>query len=122
MSRVNLENNKAYELRIESWLQLASMNFVPADNAVIDPDSPPFIMLDPAGAVDVLLPESTEARKGLMFLIANISANAITFKSSGDAAFTTAIVLAANETTWIVCTGSATPALGWRAVGTASSA
>lgn len=121
MSRMNHEDNKFYNPLICCGLRLQSMSFVPADNAVIDPDSPPMIIMDPAGAVDVLMPEATEARKGLTFLMVNVSANAITLKTSGDAAFTTAIVIAGGESTLVFCTGSATAALGWRACATAAS-
>jgi hypothetical protein len=53
--------------------------------------------------------------------LSNVSANAITLKTNLDAAFTTAIVLAAGETTQVICTGEAT-VLGWRGMATASSA
>lgn len=122
MSRINLEHSKLWDCFVECGWKLRAMELVPADNFVLDPDSPPLLILAPAGAIDVLMPTSSQTTKGLMFLICNNSANAITLKTDGDAAFTTAIVLAANETTLVVCTGSATQALGWRAIGTASSA
>lgn len=122
MSRMNHENSRIDFPFIGAGLRLGSLECVPADNFVIEDDMPPYLIFAPAGAIDVLLPESTAARKGLCFLVSNNSANAITFKTSADAAFTTAIVLAANETTLLVCTGHATAALGWRAIGTASSA
>lgn len=93
---------------------------VPADNFALPIDSPPLILLDPAGAVDVLMPAAA-GNQGKFFILSNISASAITLKSSGDAAFTTAIVLAAGESTLVFCTGSATAALGWRALATAAS-
>lgn len=120
--RNNHENGLFYGLFIQNEFRLGSVDWVPADNEALDPDMPTLIFANPAGAVDVLLPESTAARKGLAFLISNVSASAITFKTSADAAFTTAIVLAAGESAWVFCTGSATPELGWRATGTASSA
>ena len=100
-----------------SGIKMGTLEFVPADNAVIDADSPFWIIMDPAGAVDILMPAAA-GNKGLMFLMSNISANAITLKTSGDAAFTTAIVLAATESAFVFCTGHATAALGWRAIGT----
>lgn len=122
MSRLNIEGNRLADFVIERGLRLRSQEWVPADNAVIDANMPPLLIMAPAGAIDILMPVSNDANKGLTFLMVNNSANAITLKTSADAAFTTAIVLAANETTLVVCTGSATAALGWRAIGTASSA
>lgn len=122
MSRMNFEDSKMYRCRVESGWYLASAEFVPADNFPITEDMPPMLILNPAGAIDVLMPASTPARKGLTFFLCNPSANAITLKTDGDAAFTTAIVLAAGENTIVTCTGSPTAALGWRGVGTASSA
>jgi len=119
--RNNLEDVKMYRPRIQSGLFLGMVEWVPADNAVIDEDSPVWHILDPAGAIDLLMPESTPARRGLAFLLTNISANTITVKSSGDAAFTTAISLATMESAWVVCTGHATAGLGWRATATAAS-
>lgn len=122
MSRVNTEGNRSADALIERGWKLASQVWVPADNAVIDANMPPLLIMAPAGAIDILMPPSNAANKGLMFLLVNNSANAITLKTSGDAAFATAIVLAANETTLVVCTGHATANLGWAAIGTASSA
>lgn len=119
--RSNLEDNKLYNPFIQSGLRLASMECTAADNFVIDEDSPPLIILDAAGAIDVLLPAATAALKGLTFIIMNISTSTMTIKSSGDAGFTTAIVLATLENTIVICTGSATAAIGWRALGTALS-
>lgn len=121
MGRVNGEDQKQYGIRIESQWKLGSVEWVPADNAALDPDSPPLVIMNPAGAVDVLMPASDDTTKGLCFLMSNISASVITLKTSGDAAFTTAISIGAGESTLVFCTGSATAALGWRAIGTASS-
>lgn len=120
--RTNLEDNRAHGLRLGPGTRGRKLSFVPADNAVIDADSPFYIEMNPAGAVDVLMPASSAALAGLMFLMSNISASAITLKTDGDAGFTTAIVLAANEATIVFCTGSTTQAVGWRALATASSA
>lgn len=119
--RTNMEGMKIADFVVERGFRLGSQEWVPADNAVIDEKMPPLLIMAPAGAIDILMPESTPLRKGLTFMMMNNSANAITLKSSADAAFTTAIVLAANETTIVTCTGSATAALGWRALGTAAS-
>lgn len=121
MGRVNGEDQKLYNPRIESGLVFGSVEWVPADNAALDPDSPTLVFLNPAGAVDILMPDGTTVPKGLAFLMVNISASTITLKTSGDAAFTTAIVLLAGESAWVFNTGSATAALQWRATGTAPS-
>jgi hypothetical protein len=112
--RTNLEDNKARDIRLGPGLILESMDLVPADNFPIDAAAPPLIFLNPAGAIDVLMPTSSAARKGLTFIVVNQSANAITFKTDGDAAFTQAIVAAAGQTVILICTGSATQAVGWR--------
>jgi hypothetical protein len=108
------------EVIFKGW-RLKKLVWVPADNAVFDKSFPPYIELNPAGAVDILLPNVTEADAGLMFLLSNPSASTVTLKTAADAAFTTAIVLATLENTLLFCTGSTTAALGWRAVGTALS-
>lgn len=120
MSRVTLENNDIFDPIIRRGLKLASLEVTAADNFALDANMPPLIILDAAGAIDVLMPAAT-GNKGLCFFISNISGSTITFKTSGDAAFTTAIVLAAGESAWFFCTGSATAALGWRAIATAAS-
>lgn len=122
MSKINLEFNRLLKPMIESGWRLKAKVWTPADNDPISADDPPLLIASPAGAVDLLMPVSNDVNQGLTFLIMNNSANAITLKTSADAAFTTAIVLAANETTLVTCTGNATAALGWRAIGTASSA
>lgn len=121
MSRLNLEDNKLYAPTIETLFKLRTIELVPADNHVFDADYPPLVIMNPAGAVDVLMPASSDTLKGVCYLISNVSANAITLKTSADAAFTTAIVLAGGESAWVFCTGSATAALGWRAIATAAS-
>jgi hypothetical protein len=121
MARANQEDNRFVNPYIEKGLRLAVQEWVPADNAVIDVNMPPLLIMNPAGAIDILMPVSNAANKGLTFFMSNPSANAITLKTSGDAAFTTAIVLAAGESAWVFCTGSATAALGWRAIGTTAS-
>lgn len=118
--RSNLDDNKAYGLRLERNVYMGSMEWVPVDNEVIDPNSPFWLIMNPGGAIDILMP-AADGKKGLVFLMSNVSANAITLKTSADAAFTTAIVLAGGESAFVFCTGSATAALGWRAIATAAS-
>ena len=121
MSRLNLEDIKLYAPTVETKWRLRKMVWVPADNAVLDIDFAPYIELDPAGAVDILMPTSSADIAGMMFLMSNISANTVTLKTDGDAAFTTAISIATLENTIVFCTGSATQAIGWRALATALS-
>lgn len=119
--RTNQEDARQYDPIIEKGWKLRKMSLVPADNFALDINAPPYVELNPAGAIDVLMPTSNAARAGTTFLISNISANTITLKTDGDAAFTTAIVLATMENALVFCTGSATQALGWRATATAAS-
>lgn len=97
-------------------LKFSFVEQINADNMALDPESPPLIFLNPAGAVDLLMPASTVARKGLTFIICNLSASVITLKTSGDVAFATTIALAAGVATIVVCTGNTTANLGWRAL------
>jgi hypothetical protein len=119
--RQRLDNPRSWYAQFATYVQLEQMKWIPADNAVWDMDFPPYVELNPAGAVDILLPAQTLQDAGKMWLVSNISASTVTFKSAGDAAFTTAIVLATLENTFIFSTGSATAAIGWRAIGTALS-
>lgn len=119
--RANGEDNKFYDPRIEKGLVLNFMEWVPVDNEAIDPDSPPWLIMNPAGAIDILMPDGSLLPKGLAFFMSNISANIITLKTFGDAAFTTAIVLAAGESAWVINYGGSTAALQWRASATAPS-
>lgn len=121
MSRINLEDNKLYSPIICMGARMQIGRITVTDNMVLDPDSPTLLLLAAAGAVDILMPASSAATEGLYFIMFNESASTITLKTSGDAAFTTAISLATLEGTMVVCTGSATAALGWRALGTALS-
>lgn len=121
MSRVNMDGQRHSDLIIDRGLKLMKMQWVPADNAPLDKNFPPYVEMNPAGAIDILMPAVTPDMAGLSFLLSNISAFAITLKTSADAAFTTAIVLAAGENAWVFCTGSATAALGWRGTATAPS-
>lgn len=121
MSRLNLDDNKVQGMRFGKKWRLEKMVWVPADNAVWDINFPPYVELNPAGAVDILLPAGLAVNAGIMFLVSNISANTVTFKDSADSAFTTAIALATLENTILFCTGSTTAGISWRALGTALS-
>lgn len=121
--RSRLDNNRQRNQLVEKGLRLQKLTWIPVDNDVFDKNFPTYVEMNPAGAVDVLMPAVTTdgTMIGLMFLLSNISASTITLKTSADAAFTTAIVLLAGENCWVFCTGSATAALGWRATATAPS-
>lgn len=114
MTRSILENNPIFDPVIEKGFRLRAADIIPADNYVLTVNHPPLLFMTPAGAVDILMPTSSPAIKGLTFIINNVSANTITLKTDGDAAFTTAIVIATTETAWVHCTGSTTQVLGWR--------
>lgn len=120
MSRLNMEGDRLADFFIERGLRLQKKEWVPADNEVLTANDPPLLIMNPAGAIDVLMPAAT-GNAGLVFFMSNVSANAITLKTSADAAFATAIVLAAGESAIVWCTGSSTANLGWRSIGTAAS-
>lgn len=119
--RQRTDNTRQWYSQFATNLQLEKLTLVPADNHVFSLNYPPYVEMNPAGAVDILLPNVTAQDAGKMWLVSNISASTITFKTAADAAFTTAIVLATLENTIIFATGSTTAALGWRAIGTALS-
>lgn len=116
MSRMNMEDVRFRNCRVAKGRYHESATFVPADNFVLTIDHPPLLFLNPAGAIDVLMPTSNAARQGLRFTIVNLSANTITLKTDGDAAFTAAIAIVSTQMAEVVCTGSATQAAGWRAM------
>jgi hypothetical protein len=118
MSRNNLDDNRAFGLTLGPKTKFGNEQLVFTDNAVISANSPPMIFTNPAGAIDLLMPPSDPtvagaAQRGQIFIFVNLSGNVVTLKTSADAAFTTAITVAANAATRVVCTGSATAALGW---------
>lgn len=119
--RSTLEDNRSRDVRIQKGWRLEKMVWIPADNAVFDINFPPYIELNPAGAVDVLMPAGALVNAGLMWLMSNISANTVTLKTTADNAFTTAISIATLENTIVFCTGSTTEAIAWRALATALS-
>ena len=118
MSRMNSENAKFYDPTFIRGWRLQKMVWVPADNAVLDIDFPPYIELNPAGSVDILMPAGAAANAGICFLMSNISAYTVTLKDSADSAFTTAISIATLENTLVFCTGSTTAGISWRALAT----
>lgn len=114
--RATLENNDLFSPLIRRNFRLSAVSLIPADNYPLDINSPPLQFYTPAGAIDVLMPTSNAARLGTVFIIVNLSANTITLKTDGDAAFTAAIAIASTQMAVVVCTGSATQAVGWRAM------
>lgn len=114
--RNTMENNDFFNPLIRKRLRFSAAAIIPADNYVLDIDTPPLLLLTPAGAIDILMPTSSDARKGVTFIMVNLSANTITLKTDGDAAFTAAIAIASTQSAIVVCTGSATQVVGWRAI------
>lgn len=114
MARINLEGLRTRDIRHGPGFQFQNAVVVNADNYALNADAPPMIFLNPAGAVDLLMPESTLIRRGLVFIFVNLSANIVTLKTNVDAAFTTAITVAANGGQRVVCTGDTSQPVGWR--------
>jgi hypothetical protein len=100
MSKVNSEFARQYKSIVEAGWKLKPKVWTPVTGEAVSADDPPLLIASPAGAINLLLPISNAANQGLMFLIVNNSANAITLQSSGGAGFTTAIVLAATRPRW----------------------
>jgi hypothetical protein len=118
MSRINLDDNRTYGLTLGPKTKFANETSVQADNFVVSAGSPPVIFTSPAGAIDALMPPSDPATvgaaaKGQIFIFVNLSGSVVTLKTSADAAFATAITVAANGATRVICTGSTTANLGW---------
>lgn len=101
------------DIRVGRGLVMESATYIPADNWALPLNSPPLLFLNPAGAIDVLLPTSSAAIQGLRFTVVNRGGGSITFKTDGDAAFTAALVCTATQAIELICTGSTTQALGW---------
>lgn len=114
MSRVLLENNPIFDPVIEKGFRLRCADLINADLFALPADGPPCWFLTPAGAVILLMPTSSLARKGLTFILHNLSGSTITVKTDGNAAFTTAIAITAGQSCILTCTGSTTQVLGWR--------
>lgn len=107
--------------RVVRGFRLEKVALVPADAALFDINYPPYVEMNPAGAVGVLMPAGAVANVGICFLLSNISASTITVKGSAGNAFTTTIVLLTLENTIVFCTGSTTEAISWRGLATALS-
>lgn len=115
MSHINLSGSRFRDARIGPGNIMSSEQWVPATGAVVDPNSPPFLFVNPAGAINMLMPTSSLVRRGLWFVFVNLSANIVTLQTDGGAGFTTAVTVPATGATRVVCTGDTTQALGWRA-------
>ena len=116
MSRINLDDNRAYGLTLGPKLKLGNEQGVQITGQAINVGSPPVIFLSPAGAINMTLPPSSgagAAAKGQVFIFVNLSGNVVTLQTSGAAAFATAVTVAANAATRVICTGSTTANLGW---------
>lgn len=118
MSRINLEDQRARGQRQDAGWAFGTVDFVPITAAVVDPNSPPMLIVNPAGAINMRLPPSSgvgAAKKGQVFIFVNRSGNVVTLQTSAGAGFTTAITVAANASTRVVCTGDTTAGTGWLA-------
>lgn len=118
MSRINLDDNRAWGLRLGPRLVFENEQGVQVTADVVGADSTPVIFLQPAGAINMRLPPSNPAtvgaaRKGQIFIFANLSANVVTLQTVAGAAFTTAVTVAANGGNRVICTGNTNEALGW---------
>lgn len=114
--RANLENVRSRDQRQDAGWFFGSVDFVPVTGAVVDPNSPPVWFVNPAGAINMRLPPSSgagAARKGQVFIFVNRSGNVVTLQTSAGAGFTTAITVAANAATRVICTGDTTAGTGW---------
>lgn len=109
------EDNNLFNPLIMQGFRLNTADIIPPNGFVVDANMPPILSMTPAGAVNVLMPTSTPARKGLCFIIANNGAGGVvTLQTDGGAGFTTAITVAINGgAVRVRCTGLATQALGW---------
>jgi hypothetical protein len=116
MSRVNIEDPLVSDIRIKRGWRLEKMVWIPTNGAALDINAPPYIDLNPAGAVTILMPTSNAARAGICFLFTNPSGSTVTFNTDTNVAFATAIALATTQNAILICTGSTTPNLGWRKI------
>jgi hypothetical protein len=118
MSRINLDDNRTWGLRLGPKTVFDNAQGVQVTADVVSADGPPVIFLAPAGAINMRLPPSDPAtagcaRRGQIFIFVNTGGNIVTLQSSGGVGFTTAVTVAANAATRVICTGSTTAALGW---------
>lgn len=109
------EDNDLFNPFIRQGFRLNVGTIIPANGFVVDPNMPTFLDMTPAGAINVLMPPSTAARKGLVFIFTNFGAGGvITLQTDGGAAFATAVTVAINGgVTRVRCTGNPTANLGW---------
>jgi hypothetical protein len=73
MSRINLDDNRTWGLSLGPRTTFQTEQGVQVTADVISPDSPPMILLAPAGAINMRLPPSNPAtagaaRKGQIFI------------------------------------------------------
>lgn len=113
--RVQLEDNDILNPFIRQGFRFNTATIIPATGFVVDQNMPTFLDMTPAGAINVLMPPSSQAIKGLVFIFTNFGAGGvITLQTSGGAAFATAITVAiSGGVTRVRCTGSPTANLGW---------
>src|SRR5215475_15118124 len=113
--RANLEDVRSRGQRTDAGYQFGTADWVPATGAVVTNQHPPVLIVNPAGAINMRLPPSNPAtagaaKKGQVFIFVNRSGNVVTLQDSAGVGFTTAITVAANAATRVVCTGDTTSA------------
>lgn len=118
MSRMNMDDNRTWGLQLGPRTVFQNEQGVQITADVVAADSPPVIFLNPAGAINMKLPPSNPAtagaaRKGQIFIFVNLSASIVTLQTTAAAAFTTAVTVAANAATRVICTGNTSEPLGW---------
>jgi hypothetical protein len=117
--RANLEDNRARGLRIDSGWTLGSVTGVLTANQQLSIDHPTMTILAATQtAQNVRLPPASgvgAADVGAVLIFVNLSGAIVTLQTSGGAGFATAITVPANGSARVVCTGNATPNLGWLA-------
>jgi hypothetical protein len=113
MSRINLEGLRTRDIRHGPGFVFQNGIITPATGYVVTIEHPPMMFMNPAGAVNILLPTSNAVRRGTIFIFVNLSANVITLQTDGGVGFTTALTVAANGSNRVVCTGNVSQVLGW---------
>jgi hypothetical protein len=78
-----------------------------ADNEVLGADLPPYLVIDPDGAKDVLLPVEDETTKGLTFIIFNAASGAETITVKDDSDTDTIATITQGQFAIVICDGDA---------------
>lgn len=114
--RSNIEHARLRNCRIGVGRIHEVLTFIAPNAFALPIDSPPMLLLNPAGAVNILMPTSTAARAGQRFTIVNRGGGSITLQTDGGAGFTAAIVITNTQMAEVVCTGLTSQVVGWAAM------